>query len=158
DAHTLGLWLPMLQAKGVLARGAKERIKDGQIPDDAGEVVRLFESQDIAMAAFSGDLGWLCAHVSAEYRDRIAYPVKVAKRRGIDALSAEPRVMVGTIHSFKGGEADRVVVSPDLSPAAHAEHLDDLPSVRRAFYVAMTRTRDRLEILAPSSRRCVDLT
>lgn len=157
-SDTAALWMPMLQAKGVLTRGAKERIKDGQIPADPGEVMRLFESEDVAMAAFSGDVSWLSAHVSAEFRDRIAYPAKVAMRRGVQALQDEPRVLVGTIHSFKGGEADRVLVAPDLSPAAHAEHLDNLPGVRRAFYVAMTRTRDRLEILAPSSRRSVDLT
>lgn len=153
---TAALWMPMLHAKGILARGAKERIKDG-VPEDPGEVMRLFESEQIAMDAFSGDPAWLIDHVTGEYRDRLAYPARVASRRGVEALREQPRCLVGTVHSFKGGEADRVVVAPDLSPAAWAEHVDDLPSVRRAFYVAMTRTRDRLEILAPSSHRSVNL-
>ncbi len=155
-AATAALWLPMLQSKGILAKGAKERIKDG-MPDDPAEIIALFESQDIAGRAFSGDPAWLLDHALGEYRDRLKYPVAVMSKRGEPALAEEPRVLIGTIHSFKGGEADRVVVAPDLSPAAMAEHMDDLPSVRRAFYVAMTRTRDRLEILAPTSRRSVSL-
>jgi DNA helicase-2/ATP-dependent DNA helicase PcrA len=154
--ETVALWLPMLQAKGVLAKGAKERVKAG-VPQDPSEILALFADEGMAGRAFSGDPAWLLEHVLGDYRDRLAYPIAVAARRGPKALEEEPRVAVGTIHSFKGGEADHVLVAPDLSPAAMEEWVDDKPGIRRAFYVALTRTRDRLSILAPSSRRCVDL-
>lgn len=152
---TVKAWLPMLRSEGVLARGAKERIKDDEPLVDVQEVIALFASRDVAERAFSGDAAWLAAHVSADYAKRLTYPLNVVKRWGISLLDEEPRVLIGTIHSFKGSEADHVLVSPDLSPAAFEEHVIDRPSVRRAFYVALTRTRDRLTLLAPSSRRSV---
>lgn len=61
---------------------------------------------------------------------------------------AEPRLIVGTIHSVKGGEADHVYLMPDLSPAA----MQDLWDARRAdrvvrlMYVGMTRAAYTLEL------------
>jgi DNA helicase-2/ATP-dependent DNA helicase PcrA len=154
--ETVALWLPMLQSKGVLAKGAKERVKEG-VPSDPHEIMALFASEDVAARAFSADAAWLQAHAVSEYQDRLKYPIAVARARGPETLQAEPRVLVGTVHSFKGGEAEHVLVCPDLSPASYAEWVDDGPSVRRAFYVALTRTLDRLSIMQPSSKRCVDL-
>jgi superfamily I DNA/RNA helicase len=65
------------------------------------------------------------------------------------ALTEEPRVTVGTIHSVKGGQADTVIVFPDLSPEgarqwrpAHGSRGRD--DIRRLFYVAFTRAREKL--------------
>lgn len=153
DAEKVAAWLPMLRSDGVLARGAKERIKDA-LPADPAEIVALFASEDVASRAFSGDIAWLRQHVTTEYAKRLDYPLAVARARGADALGESPRVMIGTIHSFKGGQAEHVVVAPDLSPAAWEDHVLDRPAVRRAFYVALTRTMDRLTLLAPGSKRC----
>lgn len=155
SADTARSWLPMLASKGVLKTGAKEALKG-----DLGEreIIDLFVSQDVAERAFSGDLEWLLDHAAKEFRERLAYPLSVLKIRGADALKSAPRVMVGTFHSFKGGEADHVVVAPDLSPAAYREHYTTKGlGVRRAFYVALTRTRDRLTVLQPSDPRSVQL-
>jgi DNA helicase-2/ATP-dependent DNA helicase PcrA len=155
-SRTAALWLPMLRASGVLAKGAKERIKDG-LPEDGEAILDLFVSRDVAGRAFSGDPEWLIEHVTGEFKQRLEYPFRVLRKRGDGALRERPRVQVGTIHSFKGGQAGSVILSPDLSPAAFSEWVDGKPSVRRTFYVAMTRTMDRLTILPPSSRRSVDL-
>jgi hypothetical protein len=155
--RTASLWLPMLRSSGVLAAGSKERLKEGLPEGDVEAVLEMFVSREAAARAFSGDPAWLLDHATAEYRPRLEYPCSVLRRHGEAALKETPRLQVGTVHSFKGGQAEHVVLSPDLSPAAFSEWVDDKPSVRRTFYVALTRTMDRLTILPPSSRRSVDL-
>lgn len=62
-----------------------------------------------------------------------------------------PKVIVGTIHSVKGGEADTVHVFPDLSSAAYMDQ--DPDRIHRLFYVAVTRARDSVIIHDPSNCR-----
>ena len=80
-------------------------------------------------------------------------------RNGIEVLQKEPRVIVGTIHSVKGGEADNVIVFPDLSPKwlelMERSGWEGRDSVLRLFYVALTRARKRLIVGDPASRFCV---
>ena len=77
---------------------------------------------------------------------------------GPGALEESPRVIVGTIHSVKGGEADVVFLFPDLSPAgdaAYQKHGPDRDSVIRLFYVGMTRARHTLYICQQESSSAV---
>ena len=65
------------------------------------------------------------------------------------ALLEQPRVVVGTIHSVKGGQADVVYLFPDLSQAGAAQYERSGPpcdSVIRLFYVGVTRAREALYI------------
>ena len=60
-----------------------------------------------------------------------------------------PRVVVGTIHSVKGGQADVVYLFRDLSQAADAQYgrggaMRD--SVVRLFYVGATRACEELHV------------
>ena len=58
-------------------------------------------------------------------------------------------MIVGTIHSVKGGEADVVYLFPDLSQAGAAQYeRSGAPhdSVIRLFYVGATRARETLYI------------
>lgn len=142
-------WLPMIRVKDVLAKGAKDRdvTAEHQIPE-------LFLSDEAMAGAFSGDPAWLASHVTSEYQKRIDYPIAVWKRYGADGLARTPRLVVGTIHSMKGAEADSVWLAPDLSPKAWEQFVtvseDD---ARRLFYVGMTRARHRLTVLEPAGRR-----
>ena len=54
--------------------------------------------------------------MNAELRQRVQFPAMVAAKRGPRALAETPQVIVGTIHSVKGGQADVVYLFPDLSP------------------------------------------
>ena len=78
----------------------------------------------------------------------MSYPVRVAERRGVAALLETPRVVVGTIHSVKGAEADEVVLLPDLSrvgaEAYEGRGLGGKDSVLRTFYFGITRAKRRL--------------
>ncbi len=66
-------------------------------------------------------------------------------RRG-EKFNAKPRIRLSTIHGTKGGEAENVVIMPDLTAAAMEEGGDDL---HRVFYVGVTRTLKNLYILEP---------
>jgi superfamily I DNA/RNA helicase len=83
---------------------------------------------------------------------RIQYPCEVVMARGPKALLEAPNVIVGTMHSVKGGEADVVLVFPDLSPQgqrASRRHGPSRDAVIGTFYVGMTRVRERLYLCAP---------
>jgi len=83
------------------------------------------------------------------------YALRVIRNFGADV---EPWVIVGTIHSVKGGEADDVVLFPDLSPAGYSEYLssEHRDRILRLYYVGMTRARDRLVMCERSAPRAVD--
>lgn len=110
---------------------------------------------------FSGDLDWyVSALTEGQSRGgRFKYPLAVAEKHGIKALTEQPRICVGTVHSVKGGEADVCYVAPDLSRAGYDSWVDrdTRDQVVRCFYVAMTRAREKLVLLKPMSSLSVDL-
>ena len=94
-------------------------------------------------------LGWWRDHLATDFRRRVQFPADIAALRGPQALRGAPQVVVGTIHSVKGGQADVVYLFPDLSRSAAAQyHQCGLPrdSVIRTFYVGATRARETLYI------------
>lgn len=64
----------------------------------------------------------------------------------------DPRVILGTVHSVKGGEADHVWIFPDLSPAAHQalRTTEGQDSYLRLMYVALTRARIGVTVASAS--------
>ena len=64
-----------------------------------------------------------------------------------------PRIKISTIHSMKGGEADNIVVIPDLSYAAHKEYEKNPATEHRVFYVAVTRAKKSLHVMYPQTYR-----
>ena len=112
----------------------------------------LFETAAFeALVAASSDsrelLQWWARRVAPPFHARVQFPVAAAMVGGPDALEESPRVIVGTIHSVKGGEADVVFLFPDVSPAgdaAYQKHGPQRDSVIRLFYVGMTRARHTL--------------
>jgi superfamily I DNA/RNA helicase len=138
-------------------------------PGDLVTVERLqtiFEPGSLAslMAAYEAGcpalLAWWRARVVAEFRNRIDFPARVLSARGSRTLVEEPKVVVGTIHSVKGGEADVVYLFPDLSRAADAQYQRFGPardSVIRVFYVGATRAREILYICSGESATAVSI-
>jgi superfamily I DNA/RNA helicase len=67
-------------------------------------------------------------------------------------------VIPGTIHSVKGGEAQTVILIPDLSLAAVKPYwAGETASIGRLFYVAMTRASERLLLCRPAGPYHADL-
>jgi len=82
--------------------------------------------------------------------DERSYMIR-ARRRG-ESLLSRPRVRVSTIHGSKGGEADHVVILTDMAARTHAEMMTSPDDEARVWYVGVTRARERLTIVEPSSK------
>ncbi len=66
-----------------------------------------------------------------------------------ESFKQNPRITLSTIHGAKGGEADNVLLLPDITKSA-ADHDDINPDeLHRLFYVAVTRAKKSLHILEP---------
>lgn len=153
-------WTSVVVKKGLFKRGAAGAIAG--LPDREltyEEVARLFEDDSNLDAALEPSLDWFQENLLAASRSTMEYPIRVARRRGYQALRETPRVCLGTIHSVKGGQADVVYLFPDLSGAGMREwqsrgELRD--SVIRLMYVGMTRAREELVICQNSTPFTVD--
>ncbi len=154
-------WSEHLAAEGTIRYGMKGLIqtKAGETPDDSiprEDLAPFFEPvawAELAEAAASLDpSSWLRSRILKSKWSLFEYAFRVEKKQGPRALLAEPRVVVGTIHSVKGGEADSVYVFPDLSQAGQADWFTDEghDGILRTIYVGVTRTRDRLTLCSPS--------
>jgi superfamily I DNA/RNA helicase len=153
----VSLWAQSMAAKGILKHGMKNKLQQYD-PAQTATMERLdeiFETDALTslMDAWDGDyralLDWWCRLVTADSRGRVQFPADVAAARGPRALMDKPQVVVGTIHSVKGGQADVVYLFPDLSQAGDAQYRrDGAPhdSVIRVFYVGATRARETLYI------------
>ena len=97
---------------------------------------------------------WLESNALAAARKSLEYPIQCVNSGNALTIS-QPKVIVGTIHSVKGGEADVVFLFPDLSPGAARmyETQDGRDSATRLFYVGATRARETLVICSPVKQR-----
>jgi len=124
-------------------------------------------------AGLMGDLNWLRGSLLATRQKGAAFAIRVAEMRGAETLSKPPQLIVGTIHavkggeadvtylfpdlSFAGGEADVTYLFPDLSFAGMTASLRGAPSVRRLFYVGMTRSKESLVLCGAATGMAVRL-
>jgi superfamily I DNA/RNA helicase len=80
----------------------------------------------------------------------VAYMLR-ALRNG-EKLTGDPRVRLSTIHGSKGGEADHVVLVTDMAKRTHKEYEENPEDEDRVWYVAATRAKKQLSIMAPETR------
>lgn len=125
------------------------------LQDEAFGVAVLMLAEDLTPAA---SVEWLRKNSLASKQTGMAYPLSVLEKSGPDALTDDPRIFVGTAHSFKGAQGDVVFIYPEVSTAA-AEHAarygeDDLI---RTFYVAMTRAREEVHVCMKCDSRAVEI-
>jgi DNA helicase II / ATP-dependent DNA helicase PcrA len=148
-------WAHVVKKQGIFVRGAAGAID--ALPDrtlEYDEIAALFASDVDLEQAVTPDLRWLERNLLAAARPGMKFPIEVARKRGPRALVSEPRVVIGTIHSVKGGQADVVFLIPDLSSRGSGEWERKGPSqdgVRRQMYVGMTRARHELAVLTPGT-------
>jgi DNA helicase-2/ATP-dependent DNA helicase PcrA len=105
-------------------------------------------------------LSWWQRRLAPEFESRIDFPTRIVTQRGPNAFQNPPQVIVGTIHSVKGGQADVVYLFPDISKAADA-HYQRVGALRdaviRLFYVGATRARETLYICSRESAMAVPI-
>lgn len=163
-------WTDPLTARGVLTRGTKTFIEAKCQKDrtggDGGEdlapidtVIRLFEEEHWDYV-FDYSIDWWESHLRASKANSLRFPLEVMRKHGGAALRAKPNLIIGTIHSVKGGEADSVYVFPDLSRIGYWTNWmkpEGRPAITRQFYVAFTRARRKLTICDPSAQEYVPM-
>jgi DNA helicase-2/ATP-dependent DNA helicase PcrA len=169
-------WAEHLKAKDRYLRGRKAAfasfVRDlGEAGGDepTAEVLMEFFEREFAEDVVAINEGvltceqaltWWVRQLLPEHSRMAESLISTVERFGVNALFDPPRVFVGTIHSFKGAQADVVYVFPDLSAAGFREWVaggEQRDSVVRLFYVAMTRARERLVICSPSDRNTAPL-
>jgi superfamily I DNA/RNA helicase len=164
----VALWAEWLASQGILRRGAKKSLRSAEAEREAGMeyLDQIFEpaALESLMDAWEGDyrrlLTWWRERLTAEAAERSVFPAEIATRYGPQALLATPQVIVGTIHSVKGGQADVVYLFPDLSRAGDEQYQKrgaPRDSVVRLFYVGITRARHTLYVCQPESHRAVTI-
>ncbi len=154
SARNVKLWRPLFAH--VFERGATEAL-DLLDDDDPERTVRAV----VLEVTKREHRGWLgdsdtqeaSQHLASAFR-KADYVMELVAKNGTGVLEESPRAIVGTIHSVKGGEADHVVVFPDVSPLQwdqlHQDGWDGRQAVLRTFYVGMTRARETLILGLPS--------
>ena len=126
DTEDLKRWMTILKSDGVLANGVKKLLtkQSFSLPPDYEEFANLFADSEQAEHAVDVDLDWYINSVLPTKQRSLEFPARVVRKRGGQALVEPPKVIVGTIHSVKGGEADTVIVFPDLSLAGYKEYVN----------------------------------
>ena len=106
-----------------------------------------------------GDPKGLLKTVMGNKKRLVEFASRIADKQGHKALTEKPRVIVSTVHGVKGAEADVVYTFPDLSPHGYEQYEgggEPRNEVLRLFYVAFTRARESVVLLAPNNRFAVD--
>lgn len=103
--------------------------------------------EDCPLPAARKQQNWMDA-LQVEPREREYIRACLANR---ERLTEEPRIIISTIHQVKGGEADHVVLIPDVTQNPWSQlHTD---SEQRVLYVAVTRAKKTLTICQPQTNR-----
>lgn len=157
---------------GPVRRGAKQEIAglrdDATMADVAALLSRailpggldLLEHGGSGTPASASELRLFLGACTKAEQASMEFPSLVYRAGGVEAL-ASPRVVIGTIHSVKGGEADHVYLNTALSPSARRSMdlagWDGEDSIWRTFYVGATRARHRLVVCGMDLKRGVNL-
>ena len=145
--------LPTATSWQKFEKGPLAAVANGELPYD---LLEILVGKDAIEASMASDFDYYQNSLQAAKQSPAAYPCAIARRSGVDALKEKPRVTVGTIHSVKGGESDTVIVAPDLSARGVESYLQDeagKAAIYRLFYVAMTRAKQNLYILNPTTSK-----
>lgn len=154
----LAKWLKPLRAKGLVKygmRGGIEKLAKDHGSDEVDEPAlrHWFEPDALIEMPPASDpvarVRWYARHISASYSKPMGYFTRVVANHGVEALTVEPKLTVGTIHSVKGGEADVVIMSCELATSASNEWYRTRRegAIRRLWYVGMTRARHTLYLM-----------
>jgi superfamily I DNA/RNA helicase len=104
-------------------------------------------------AGLAAGIRWWLDHLAVDKRKTMDYPAQIILHCGVDVLAEEPRLVIGTGHSVKGGEAEVVYVFPDLSASATREWEGgpkNRDGIIRLGYVMITRARESLILCNPA--------
>ena len=160
-------WSAHIESGSVFSAGKKDEAKKlvGKEPMSVDEILRFIPEHTFnhilnLMREPVKAAEWYMRNVIPAKRKSYEYPIRVMKKTGVTAINAKPELLIGTIHSCKGGEAFHVVLCPDMSKAGMLNWMGNRVQqdmVRRQFYVGMTRAKESLLLCEPASQYQVEL-
>lgn len=113
-------WLPLIRAELLGGFDAKARALESLGANAIAAAIAAMSSAD-RDAALSRDPGWLIDAVQPKYRRKVKKLIDLAEPNWRLFTAETPDVIVGTIHSVKGGEADVVVLITEPSAVQASE-------------------------------------
>lgn len=171
-------WAVVMRAKGVIRRGMKKDMEAvlAETRETAVSMTLMaqhdfdcwFESEAAAflVGVLRGRverdalIAWWLERLLPPKQQAARFPCSVLRCRGRQALTDEPRLYIGNIHSFKGAQADVVILFPDLSGKgwrAWNESVEGRDSVVRQVYVGLTRARESVFVCRPAGSECASV-
>ena len=117
------------------------------------EIIHQIFEEAAIQPILTRDLDWLRENIKGQRKDPLIYIYRVLNKYGKEGLIKSPKIIISTIHGFKGNEADVVFLFPDISPQTAKESYKrvEMDALRRLFYVATTRTKKKLFITKPAT-------
>jgi superfamily I DNA/RNA helicase len=116
----------------------------------------IFDDTLVNIQDLSSSYGLLTMAIWHEAFDKVSDKEKqyliACLRRG-EKFTKEPRIKISTIHGAKGSEADNVVVLTDIGQKSWLQMQKDPDDEIRVFYVALTRVKENLHIIQPTTSR-----
>ena len=82
--------------------------------------------------------------------------IRAMLRRG-EKITKEPRIRLSTIHAAKGGEATNVVLLTDITNRVYKTYQQNPDDENRVFYVGLTRAKENLYLIEPTTTRCFQI-
>lgn len=81
---------------------------------------------------------------------QVLYFVRLLQRYGQKVLDDDPKIIIDTIHSVKGGEADNVLLYSKANWPASFSHknVEEQSDEKRVIYTGVTRAKDSLHLLS----------
>ena len=143
--YTSGLW------KRGGKKTAQETVDRAKIYE--GMLKNLFKNENDVLKAINNDIEWFKSVLKKDSFNE--YPFKILERYGKTKLIERPKLIIGTIYSMKGAEADSVYVIPDLSNKGFKNFSLFPDPIIRLYYVAFTRAKEKLTLLSPQSFKSV---
>lgn len=139
-------WLPL--TKGITRRGWQEyaKVLSTEKLLTTHDLLGILTAENLDRALSPEGLWWLETKLNSQWGKTATYAIRVGMKEPL-GLMEEPLLNIGTIHSTKGGEADVVILFPDVSPQGYREITDRREGKHaaiRQFYVGMTRARETL--------------
>jgi superfamily I DNA/RNA helicase len=162
NTQDIASWAGVMRVKeGLVKHGASKVLKEWasrETPLDINtyEALEQVFEEDIVhqMIMNDPDLDFWYSQLSPDKAKSALYPLSILKKYGSDGLLERPNVILGTVHSVKGGEADVTILFGDLSRSGMQEWCtpgEKRDNILRTGYVGMTRSRETLILGAPSS-------
>lgn len=118
------------------------------------------ETSMVSIQDLQDKFGLLTTEIWHQALDRIpsdqrSYLVAALKRG--ESLNHEARIKINTIHGVKGGEADNVVLITDMAARTFKEYELNEDDEHRVWYVGITRAKENLYVIHPSTGNAYDL-